>query len=455
MNEELKEQLLELLEQRKLKQVKTMLEDLHMADIAEIIEEFAEDHDCMIIFRLLPKDVGAEVFSYLSSETQQVIVTKLNDSEIGYIVDDLYSDDAIDFIDEMPANLVEKILKSANKQTRDTINKLLSYKEGSAGSVMTTEFVDLKKDMTTTEAFARIRKLGEDVETIETLYVTDKKRELLGVLSIKELILANPEETIENIMTTNPIYANTSTDQEELSLMFNKYDLYSLPIVDGEDRLVGIVTIDDIMEITIEETTEDIEKMAGITPTDKPYLKTSIFKTWLNRIPWLLLLMLSATFTGLIITNNEAVLNQSEFGIILTACIPMIMGTGGNAGGQASATVIRGITLNEISFKDSFRVLWKEARISILCGATLAVACFGKLLFIDGLFGKESGLLIAAIVSAAMLITIVLAKLVGCFLPLLAKKIHLDPAVMASPFITTIVDVLSLLIFCNLAIALL
>ena len=451
----MKEELLELLEQRKLKQAKEILQELHIADIAEIIEEFALEHDCMIIFRLLPKDIGAEVFSYLSSDTQEIIVSKLNDKELAYIVDDLYLDDTIDLIDELPANLVEKILKNTDKQTREQINKLLSYAEGSAGSVMTTEFVDLKKDMTTTEALARIRKIGEDVETIDTLYVTDKKRELLGVLTIKELLLAKPEQTIENIMETNVIYANTSTDQEELSLIFNKYDLYSLPIVDTEERLVGIVTIDDIMEITIEETTEDIEKMAGITPTDKPYLKTSIFKSWLSRIPWLLLLMLSATLTGLIITNNEAILNQSEFGIILTACIPMIMGTGGNAGGQASAPVIRGITLNEISFKDSFRVLWKEARISILCGATLAIACFAKLLFIDGLFGKPSGFLIAGIVSAAMLITIVFAKLVGCFLPLLAKKCHLDPAVMASPFITTIVDVLSLLIFCNLAIALL
>lgn len=451
----MKEQLLDELQQKNFKKVKAILEDLHFADIAEIIEEYATDHDCMVIFRLLPKDAGAEVFSYLSSETQEIIVSKLNDKELSRILDDLYIDDAADFIDEMPANLVEKILKNTDKQTRDLINKLLSYKEGSAGSIMTTEFVDLKKDMSIGEALTRIRKIGDSVETINTLYVTDKKRELLGVLTIKELIMAKPGEIIENIMETNVIYSNTSTDQEELALLFNKYDLISLPIVDGENRLVGIVTIDDIMEITIDESTEDIEKMAAITPTDKPYLKTSIFKTWLNRIPWLLILMLSSTFTGLIITHNEAILNQSVFGIILTACIPMIMGTGGNAGGQASVTVIRGITLNEISFKDSFKVLWKEARISVLCGLTLSVACFAKLLFIDGLIGNPDGVLIAGIVSVAMFITIVLAKLVGCFLPLLAKKCRLDPAVMASPFITTIVDVISLLIFCNLAIAIL
>ena len=451
----MKELVLELLANREFKQAKARLEDMQEADIAEIIEEYAQENDCMIIFKMLTKDLGAEVFSYLEPETQEFIVNKLNDKDLSYLVNDLYLDDAVDFIDEMPANIVEKVLKNCKPQTRELINKLLSYEEGTAGSVMTTEFLDLKKDMTVTEALERIRKKGDNVETINTLYVTDSKRELIGVLEIKDILLAPADKKIADIMETNIVYANTNCDQEDLSNIFNKYDLLALPIVDNERKLVGIVTIDDIIEVTINEATEDIEKMAAITPNDKPYLKTSVIKIWLNRLPWLILLMLSSTFTSLIITGNEAILSQSEFGIILTACIPMLMGTGGNAGGQASATIIRGIALNEISFKDAFKVLFKEARVAILCGISLAIACFAKLLFIDGLVSNPSGVLIAGVVCVSMVITIILAKLVGSFLPLLTKVCKLDPAVIASPFITTILDALSLLIYCGLAIAIL
>lgn len=449
------EEILEQIEQKHYSKVKKMLADMLIPDVAELLEKIESDTDMVIVFRLLPKSLGAEVFSYISPEWQETLIQLLSDKEIAYIIEDMYTDDAVDFIDELPANVVEKVLKNSTKETRQLINKLLRYEDNTAGSIMTTEFMDFKSGMTVERALARIRRIGKDVETINVLYVTTKERILTGVLSIRELLLADPEDVIDDLMETNIISVETSTDQEEIALTFQKYDFLSLPVVDKENRLVGIVTIDDVVDIISEEATEDIAIMNAVAPSDKPYLKTGVFKIWWNRVPWLMLLMISATFTGLIITNNEAILSKSAFGIVLTACIPMLMGTGGNAGGQASATIIRGIALNEITIKDYFKVAWKEIRVAVLLGLSLAVACFFKLLYIDGLFKIDDGYLVSAVVCLAMFITVLVAKIVGCTLPLIAKQCKLDPAVMASPFITTILDTLSLLILCGLTTALL
>ena len=449
------DEILELIENKQYERVKDHLKTMFVQDIADLLEEIDDLESLAKVFKLLPKDKGAEVFSYVDSSVQEKLVNIMTDSELSYIIEDMYVDDAVDFLEEMPANFVDRVLKNSTKETRQSINKLLRYKEDSAGSVMTTEFLDLKEGTTISDALERIRKEGKNLETINIVYVTDKTRILKGVLSIRDILLAEPNCLVEDLMNENVIYANTSTDQEEVALMFKQYDILALPVVDNEKRLVGIVTVDDVVHIMEEEATEDIEKMAAITPNDKPYLKTSVFRIWLNRVPWLLLLMISATFTGLIITQNEAVLSGSRFGIILTACIPMLMDTGGNAGGQASATIIRGMALGEIEFKDIFKVMWKEFRTSILLGISLAIVCFLKLLFIDNLIAIPEGTLIAGVVCVAMVITVIIAKLIGCVLPMLAKKCKLDPAVMASPFITTIVDALSLIIFCNMCVALL
>ena len=447
--------ILELIEQKHYSKVKKILSEMLVPDVAELLENIKNDADLVITFRLLPKSLGAEVFSYISPELQQTLVELLSDKEIGYIIEELYIDDAVDFIDEMPANVVEKVLKTSTKETRQTINRLLRYKDNTAGSLMTTEFVDFKSGITVEKALARIRRIGKDVETINVLYVTNKERVLIGVLSIRELLLADPDEIVDDLMETNIISVETNCDQEELALEFKKYDFLSLPVVDKENRLVGIVTIDDVVDIMSDEATEDIEIMNAITPNDKSYLKTNVFKIWLNRVPWLMLLMISATFTGLIITKNEALLSKSAFGIVLTACIPMLMGTGGNAGGQASATIIRGIALNEITIKDYFKVVWKEVRVAVLLGISLSAICYLKLLFIDGLFNEPQGYLVSGVICFAMFLTVVFAKVVGASLPILAKQCKLDPAVMASPFITTIIDTVSLLILCGLTSALL
>ena len=449
------EEILEQIEQKHYSKVKKMLADMLIPDVAELLEKIESDTDMVIVFRLLPKSLGAEVFSYISPEWQETLIQLLSDKEISYIIEDMYTDDVVDFIDELPANVVEKVLKNSTKETRQLINKLLRYEDYTAGSIMTTEFMDLKAGMTVEKALSRIRRKGKDVETINVLYVTTKERILTGVLSIRELLLADPEDEIDELMETNIISVDTGTDQEEIALTFQKYDFLSLPVVDKENRLVGIVTIDDVVDIISEEATEDIAIMNAVAPSDKPYLKTGVLKIWWNRVPWLMLLMISATFTGLIITNNEAILSKSAFGIVLTACIPMLMGTGGNAGGQSSATIIRGIALNEISIKDYFKVVWKEIRVAVLLGLSLAVACFFKLLYIDGLFKIADGYLVSAVVCLAMFITVLVAKVVGCTLPLIAKQCKLDPAVMASPFITTILDTLSLLILCGLTTAML
>ncbi len=449
------EELINLLEEKNYTKVKAMLQDMLVPDIAEFLEEIENPSVLLKVFKLLPKDIGADVFSYVDSKVQEMLTAALSDGDLAYLIEDMYIDDAVDFVEELPANLVERVLKNSTPQTRRTINKFLKYEEDSAGSIMTTEFVDLKEDYTVSDALERIRKIGKDVETISVLYVTNQRRVIKGVLDIKDVLLAEPDTKIVDLMEDNVIFAKTNTDQEEIAQTFKKYDILVLPIVDNENRLVGIVTVDDVVEIIEEEATEDISKMAAVAPNDKPYLKTSVFKLWLNRVPWLALLMLSSTITSLIITHNENLLSQSAYGIILTACIPMIMGTGGNAGGQASATIIRGIALDEISFKDSFKVIWKEIRVSIILGFTLSVLCFAKLLFLDGLYNEPQGLMVAGVICLAMFVTITIAKIVGSSLPLLAKKCHLDPAVMASPFITTIIDAVSLLILCALSFSLL
>jgi len=446
------EELLEQIEQNKLKYVKDTLVEMHVQDIADLLE-LVEPVSLVKVFKVLPKDVGAEVFSYVDSDVQEKLVSTLSDKELSYLLDEMYIDDAVDFVEEMPANIVERVLKSSNPETRSIINKFLKYEEDSAGSIMTTEFIDIKENMSSAVALKRVKKVAVNMETINVLYVTNSERVLKGVLSIRDLLIAEEDQKVGNIMEDNIIFAETTTDQEEIARLFRQYDIIALPIVDKEHRLVGIVTVDDVIEVIDEEATEDISKMAAITPTERPYNKTNTITLWLTRVPWLMLLMISATFTGLIISKNEKILSSGIYGILLTSCIPMIMGTGGNAGGQASATIIRGIAVNEISFKDFFRVIWKEFRVSIILGMSLAVVCFGKILLIDGmLFGVEGvDTLSALIISIAMFVTIILAKIVGAALPLIAKKCKLDPAVMASPFITTILDILSLLVYCFLA----
>ena len=437
----------------KLKIVKDKLSEMHVQDIADLLEQIDNPKDLIKVFKVLPKDVGAEVFSYASSDVQEALVVALSDKELGYIIEEMYIDDAVDFIEEMPANIVERILKNSTPKTRQQINQFLGYEENSAGSIMTPEFIDVRENTTINNCLQRIRRIGADVETINIVYVTDKTRILKGVLSIRELLLSDGEAEISEIMNDNVIFAETTTDREEVVSLFRQYNLLALPIVDKEQRLVGIITVDDIVDVIEEESTEDISIMAATTPNEKPYLKTSPFRLWLNRAPWLLLLMISATFTGLVISKNEALLSNGIYGILLTACIPMIMGTGGNAGGQSSATIIRGIALDEIEFKDLFKVMLKEFIVGVLLGLTISVACFGKIMLIDGMLFKTQGVdyMSALIISLAMFITIVIAKLVGCLLPILAKKCKLDPAVMASPFITTILDTVSLLVYCGLA----
>lgn len=446
------ERILELIEQKDFKQLKSVLAEMLVPDIATVLEEIHDKPSVMIIFRLLPKDLSAEVFSYISSENQEIIVNYLSKSELSFIMEELATDDAVDFIEEMPTNIVEKVLKVATPETRKTINKFLSYEEDTAGAIMTPEFVRLTLDMTVEDAIEEIRKNGEDAETINVLYVTDSQKVLKGVLTIKELILSKKTAKLKDIVTENVIFATTNMDQEKIASIFSKYDFLALPVVDKENRIVGIVTVDDIIDVIREEATEDFEIMAAITPADEPYIKSSVFSIWKNRIPWLLLLMISATFTGLIINSYEAMLSAA-----LLACVPMIMDTGGNAGSQASVTVIRSLAVGELTTKDYLKVLWKEIRVSILLGLTLAVACFCKLILIDklifGFVGYDN--LTCFVVSLALFITVVLAKTVGCSLPILAKKCHLDPAVVASPFITTIVDATSLILFCLISIAIL
>lgn len=416
--------------------------ELNVADIAAMIEEL-EEEEKLKVFRILPKDMAADIFSYLPIEVEQYIITSLSDKEAGNIIDNLMADDATDLLEEMPANIVKKLLANASQETRRDINHLLRYPEDSAGSIMTVEFVDLKERHTVSQAIERIRKLGVDSETINICYVLDNQRKLKGTVALRYLLLTNPDERIGDIMHENVISIHTLMDQEEVARQFQKYDFTAMPVVDNEERLVGIITVDDVVDILQEEATEDMEKMAAIVPSDKPYMKTTVFEIWKKRIPWLLLLMISATFTGKIIASFE---NALSVYVVLTTFIPMLMDTGGNAGGQASVTVIRGLSLNEIEFSDTLRVLWKEIRVSVLCGITLAAANFVKLMLVD-----RVSLTVSAVVCLTLIAAVFIAKIVGSMLPLAAKKIGFDPAVMASPFITTIVDALSLLIYFQIA----
>ncbi|MBQ7956135.1 MAG: magnesium transporter [Lachnospiraceae bacterium] len=436
------EEIRELLEMKQYTSLRQKIEEMNDADIAVLMEAL-EEAEMLKIFRILPKDLAADVFSYLEVENQQLIITSLSDREAANIIDNLMADDATDFLEEMPANIVKKLLANAKPETRRDINHLLRYPEASAGSIMTVEFVDLKEHLTVEQAIERIRRVGVDSETINICYVLDARRRLMGTVALRYLLLSDPQERIGDIMHENVIAINTLMDQEEVAKQFKKYDFISMPVVDNENRLVGIITVDDIVDIMEEETTEDIEKMAAIMPSDKPYMRTGIFETYKKRIPWLLLLMVSATFTGQIINGFQDALSVCT---VLTMFIPMLMDTGGNAGGQASVTIIRGLSLGEIAYRDTFRIIWKEIRVAILCGLTLGLANFAKLMLFDGV-----GLEVAAVVCLTLVATLVIAKLVGCTLPILAKRIGFDPAVMASPFITTIVDAISLIIYFQIA----
>lgn len=436
------QELLELLDTKQYTKLRQYLAELNPADIAALMEQMDEPAT-LKTFRILPKDAAADAFSYLDVEDQQYILNSLSDKEAAGIIDNLMADDVVDLLEEMPANVVKGILAIASPETRRDINLLLRYPEDSAGSIMTVEYVDLKETLTVEEAIARIRKVGLDSETINICYVLDEQRKLVGTVALRYLLLSDADEVIGDIMHENVIAIHTLTDQEEVARQFKKYDFTAMPVVDNENRLVGIITVDDIVDIMEEETTEDMEKMAAIVPSDKPYMRTTVGETYKKRIPWLLLLMVSAAFTGAIITSFEEALSVYA---ALIAFIPMLMDTGGNAGGQASVTVIRGLSLGEIAYRDTFRVVWKEIRVSVLCGLTLAAANFVKLMLFD-----RVGVYVAAVVCLTLVAAVILAMLVGCLLPIGAKKLGFDPAVMASPFITTIVDALSLIVYFRVA----
>lgn len=449
-----KDEILKLLEERKFSVLKPLICSMNEIDLAAVFEEM-EDEDLPVLFRLLPKDLAAETFVEMDGDTKEKLLHKLNDLEVKAVMDELFLDDTVDLVEEMPANVVKRLLAQSDSETRTYINEILKYPKDSAGSIMTIEYVSLRPTMTVEEAFDRIRKTAIDKETIYNCYVTDPTNKLIGLVSAKDLMLAEKCEAVGNIMEENVIYAHTTDDKEDVARKISNYGFLAIPVVDQERRLVGIVTVDDAMDVLQEENTEDIAKMAAMAPTDKPYIKTGVFSIWKNRIPWLLVLMVSATFTGLILNTYEGRL--SDISPVLFACVPMIMDTGGNAGSQASVTVIRALALGELKTSDVLKVVWKEFRASLLLGLTLACACFLKLTFVDRILFGFSGYtpIRCAVVSAALLCTVVVAKFVGCTLPLLAKKCRLDPAVVASPFITTIVDAVSLILYCALAVAVL
>ncbi|MCI8462436.1 MAG: magnesium transporter [Lachnospiraceae bacterium] len=436
------EELRGLLEARQYTRLRQFLAERNEADIAGLMEEL-EEEEILKVYRILPKDLAADVFSYLEFEIQQTIINSLSDKEAGGVIDNLMADDAVDMLEEMPANVVERLLANANPETRQAINQLLRYPEDSAGSIMTVEYVSLKESLTVDEAIERIRSVGLDSETINICYVLDSRRRLVGTVALRYLLLSRGDDVIGDIMHENVISIHTHMDQEQVAAQFKKYDFTAMPVVDNENRLVGIITVDDIVDILEEETTEDMEKMAAIVPSDKPYMKSTVWETYKKRIPWLLLLMVSAAFTGAIISSFEEALSVYA---ALIAFIPMLMDTGGNAGGQASVTVIRGLSLGEIEYRDVPRVVWKEIRVSVLCGITLAAANFAKLMVFD-----RVGLYVSLTVCLTLVAAVLIAMLVGCLLPIGAKKLGFDPAVMASPFITTIVDALSLLVYFRMA----
>ena len=451
----MQDEIFELIDGKKYARLRELLSDMNPADIAQILEEVPEK-ELPVVFRILPKELAAEVFVEMDSEMQQLLIEAFSDTELREVMDELFMDDTVDIIDEMPATVAKRILRQTDAKTRKMINQLLAYPDDSAGSIMTTEYVDLKKSMTVDEAFDRIREVGLDTETIYTCYVIDASRHLLGMVTVKDLLLSAKTCALSDIMDENIIFANTLDDKEEVAGQFEKYDLMALPVVDKENRLVGIVTVDDAIDVIQEEATEDIEKMAAILPSDKTYFRTGIFATFKSRIPWLMLLMISATFTGAIISSFEEKLTVFP---ALIAFIPMLMDTGGNSGSQSSVTIIRGISLGDIEFRDIFRVIWKEVRVALCCSTALAAVNFIKLWLVDYLLfhtfdaGKQISEI--AVVCITLFFTVIVAKLIGCVLPILAKKIGFDPAVMASPFITTIVDAISLFIYFRTAILIL
>ena len=437
--------LIKMLEEKKYTTLRDILVTMNPVDIATIFSGL-NAHKIPLMFRLLPKELAAETFVEMETDDQELLIQGFSDNELKEVLDELYVDDAADLVEEMPANVVRRILRQADPEMRRSINQILQYPENSAGSLMTTEYVSLRPNMTVGESILRIRRQGVDKETIYTCYVT-KDRTLLGLVTVKDLLLAEDDETlVSDIMLTNIISVTTHSDQEEVARLFGKYDFLALPVVDKENRMVGIVTFDDALDVIEEETTEDIELMGGMLPSENTYLKSSIWELFKNRIPWLMLLMVSATFTGMIITSFEDALAAQ---VALTAFIPMLMGTGGNSGSQSSVTIIRALSLDELHFSDLPRVLWKEIRTSVLCGVALAVVCFGKIWLVDRMLmgNTEITLMVDAVVCLALLVTVVTAKIVGAVLPMVAKVVKLDPAVMASPFITTIVDALSLLVY--------
>ena len=446
--EELLEAIEEHIREKRYAQLRDLLLPMAPADIASVCADLGEEVPLM--FRLLPKELAAEVFVELDSDEQEMLIQSFSNTELKEVLDELYLDDTVDIVEEMPANVVKRILRHSDPEMRKSINEILKYPEDSTGSIMTTEFVDLKQSMTVEAAFKRIRRTGPDKETINVCYVIDEQRHLIGLLSIRTLLLADEDDIIGDIMETNIISVHTLDDQETTARALSKYDFLALPVVDTENRLVGIVTVDDAMDVLQEEVTEDIELMAAILPSDKPYLKTGVLETWKARTPWLMILMLSATFTGIILTRFE---NSLSACAILTAFIPMLSGTGGNSGTQASTAVIRALSLGEVRFSDLLRVLWKEFRVSLCCGICLAAANFVKMMIVDRwlMHNPEVTPLVALVVCATLVGTVLCAKLVGCSLPILAEKVGFDPAVMASPFISTIVDSISLLIYFRFA----
>lgn len=442
----MKEELMELFEQRAFARLRQELENLHPADVAELLQEV--DADALaVFFRLLPKEEAAETFVELDGDLQQQLIERFSDKELKAVLDELYADDAVDFLEEMPASVVKRVLRHADPQLRADINQLLRYPKDSAGSIMTTEYVDLKKDMTVEDAFLRIRKVGTDRETVYTCYVVDAARHLLGIVTAKDLLLATPETPISELMETQIIAVETHDDREEATRAFDRYDLLALPVVDHEGRLVGIVTVDDALDILQEEATEDMQKMAAMTPAEESYFKTSVWAHAKNRIPWLLFLMLSAAVTGMILSYYEAAFQALP---LLVSFVPMLMSTGGNCGTQSATMIIRGMALDEIKVTDLLRALWKELRIALLCGAILA-AVNGLRIYFQ--YGRN--LEMTLVIVLTLIATIVIAKLLGCLLPMLAKLIKLDPAVMAAPIISTCVDAFSVTIYFQIAVKLL
>ena len=443
---ELKEKIRDLLEQRTFVELKNYLLEQNPVDIAECFDNLGEK-EFSLCFRFLAKELATEVFVNMDSDRQKLLIDGLSDAKLKEILEEICPDDAADLVGEMPANVVSRILKHTDKETREAINAILRYPKNSVGSIMTTEYVNLPRDMTVRNAIAKIRSEGVDKETVYTCYITEK-RKLVGVLSVRRILIAGDDEILEDLMTTECISVLTTDDREVAVEKIGKYGFLAIPVLDTEERIVGIVTVDDAMDVMETEASEDIAQMAAILPSEKPYLKTSATRLWLSRVPWLLLLMLSATLTSKIISSYETALAACA---VLTAFIPMIMGTGGNAGGQASVTIIRGLSLDEIRLKDAFWVVWKELRVSLLCGLTLAPFAFLKVMYLDGLYAEPDGVRISLIVSATLFLVVITAKLVGCLLPLLVKTVRLDPAVVANPFITTVVDALALIVYFALA----